>query len=105
MVLGHALRHDRVLLAWLVLALLLVAGAALREGWREPAAPAMSLTQRQTYESCAEGAEMRHDVRWAVACADGQADCDLPPELAQRLYEVLNQEHHACLAAVAGQAE
>ncbi|MBI2771702.1 MAG: hypothetical protein HYX47_18900 [Burkholderiales bacterium] len=57
-------------------------------------------------ENCIEGANLFHDVRWAVACqaqadqglGSGIADCELPDTHASRLYALLEQAENRCRA-------
>ena len=57
-------------------------------------------------ENCIEGANLFHDVLWAVACqaqadkglGDGIADCELPVAPAGRLYASLQQAEQKCRA-------
>ena len=71
---------------------------------------AFAVSPSAKLEWCVEGAVLFNDVRWAVACralaeegkGNGFADCELPDNLATRLYAALQQEEHRC--AVESQA-
>ncbi|MBI5279668.1 MAG: hypothetical protein HY854_24760 [Burkholderiales bacterium] len=69
------------------------------------------VTRSAALQHCTEGAMLFHDVRWAAACmyqaeqdaqADGGPDCDLPPQKAARLYELLKEAELKCVAEAQG---
>jgi hypothetical protein len=69
-----------------------------------PQAQSLTPEQLKVQRLCSEGAQMLHDVQWAAVCellakqgeGDGDADCDLPPSQASRLYEQLSQSEQQC---------
>ncbi|MEO7643436.1 MAG: hypothetical protein ABI919_00075 [Ramlibacter sp.] len=109
---GHAATRKRLalgLLALVLLAALVAAGRHVRSLQRQDALAreqAFAVSAATMIELCVNGAVLFNDVRWAVVCkalgdrgeGDGFADCDLPDDLASRLYTSLQQDERKCAA-------